>query len=282
VRDQTPLKKGQITTGALRGEFRKDPRLPILIGDENFMKLVRKGVEEEVYVYRSGDLLLGKGDPFAEIKIDENSFVFTTVWARQQGIWPRKPPEPRPEGTGGGGTGGGSGGTGGGAGGDTGGGGGPERKRDVRTFRAEAPLREALVRIWDQAKQAGVARLSKVSLRVFDLQDAFRLLGVVGRVAGAEKSVEFAGEYETGEGRSSLQIEFRGRPEDAGPVKEFLDAQFRAASEKDLRTRYELSFPEGLDLSGDAPTKLTEQLARFASGAAFVEAEAESAPEGSR
>src|SRR5262249_15799801 len=43
VRDQTPLKKGQITTGALRNEFRKDPRLPALIGDENFVALVRKG-----------------------------------------------------------------------------------------------------------------------------------------------------------------------------------------------------------------------------------------------
>jgi hypothetical protein len=33
-----------------------------------------------------------------------------------------------------------------------------------------------------------------------------------------------------------------------------------------------------LKLDADDPTKLTERLSRFASGAAFVEAEAESAP----
>jgi hypothetical protein len=276
VRDQTPLKKGQVTTAALRGEFRKDPRLPILIGDENFIKLIRKGVEEEVYVYRSGDLLLGKGDPWAEIKMDENSFVFTMVWAKQQGIWPRKPAIPVEKGP--------EGGAGESAGATVTGGGTTELPKPpgVRTFRAEAPLREALTRIWDQAKQANVGRLSKLSLRVFDLQDAFRLLAVIGRVAGAEKRVEFAAEYETAPGGSSLEMEFKGRPEDAGPVKEFLDAQFRAAAEKNLRTRYELTFPDGLDLAGEAPAKLTEQLARFASGAAFVEAEAESTTEADR
>ena len=94
VRDQTPLKKGSITTAELRAEFRKDPRLPILIGDENFMKLLRKGIEEGLYVYQSGDLLVGKGDPPCQIKIDEQSFVLTTAYAESQGIWPHKTPEP--------------------------------------------------------------------------------------------------------------------------------------------------------------------------------------------
>ena len=64
-------------------------------------------------------------------------------------------------------------------------------------------------------------------------------------------------------------------PEDAQPVKEFIDAQFRGAGEKSLSTRYVLAFADGLPLDGDAPEKLTEQFARFASGAAYVEAEAE-------
>ena len=46
VRDRTPLKKGQITTLALRGEFRLDPALPILIGDNVFIRGVRRGVEQ--------------------------------------------------------------------------------------------------------------------------------------------------------------------------------------------------------------------------------------------
>ncbi|MBI2571829.1 MAG: DUF499 domain-containing protein [Candidatus Schekmanbacteria bacterium] len=89
VRDQTPLKKGQITTADLRGEFRRDPRLPIMLGNGNLLKMIRNGVKDEVYVYRSGELLFGPGDPFAEIKIDEQSCVFTMAYATEKGIWPR-------------------------------------------------------------------------------------------------------------------------------------------------------------------------------------------------
>ena len=60
-----------MTTGSLRNEFRKDPRLPILAGDDNFTKLIRKGVREGDYVYKSGELLVGPGDPDAVIRIDE-------------------------------------------------------------------------------------------------------------------------------------------------------------------------------------------------------------------
>ena len=37
IRDRTPLRKGQMTTLALRDEFRKDPALPILLGDDVFV-----------------------------------------------------------------------------------------------------------------------------------------------------------------------------------------------------------------------------------------------------
>jgi hypothetical protein len=270
VRDQTPLKKGQISTAALRNEFRKDPRLPILLGDDNFFALIRKGIEEEVYVYRSGDLLLGKGDPWADIRIDENSVVFTTVYARQQGIWPRPAPGVQPPSGGGPGPGPGT---------------GPEPpppsppapRPGVRTFRAEAPLREALTRIWDQARDAGVQRLRVLRLRVFDHQDAFKLLTVMNGVSNAKREVSFEVEYETS-GSSTLELRYRGTPDDAQPVKEFVDTQFRSARDKSLDTIYTLEFTEGLKLDADDPTKLTERLSRFASGAAFVEAEAESAP----
>ena len=265
VRDQTPLKKGQITTAALRNEFRKDPRLPILVGDDNFIALVRKGIDEEAYVYRSGDLLLGKGDPWAAVKIDENSFVFTSAYAREQAIWPR-PVMPKPQ--------------------QPGGPGelkpgtlplppvAPPPKPGTLTFRAEAPLREALTRIWEDARAKKVARLRMLSLRVFDTQDAFKLLSVVNGVANADKHVQFVAEYETNDG-SSLELEFKGRPEEGGPVKEFLDAQFRVAPEKSLTTRYEITFKNGLTLATNEPEKLAERLARYASGAAYVEAEAE-------
>ena len=46
VRDRTPLKKGEMTTLALRNEFRRDPVLPILIGDDVFIRGVRRGIEQ--------------------------------------------------------------------------------------------------------------------------------------------------------------------------------------------------------------------------------------------
>lgn len=266
VRDQTPLRKGQISTALLRNEFRKDPRLPMLIGDGNFVNLVRKGIEEDTYIYKVGDLLLGKGDPWADIKIDDNAVVYTLAFAKQQGLWPRRAerpavefPPPLP----------------------------PLVARDdgpatpyvpgVLQFSAEAPLKEALTRIWEDARSKQVTRLRALWLRVFDTGDAFKLLSAARQVPNAERRAEMQAEYETATG-SSLALEFKGALEDADPVKEFLQQQFTGAGETSLIVRYEFVFTGGLDLTSDAPEKLTERLARFASGAAYVAAEAESAP----
>ena len=89
VRDRTPLKKGEMTTLALRNEFRRDPVLPMLIGDDVFIRGVRRGIEQREYVYRRGELLFGPGDPSASIEIDEQAVVFTMAYARNAGIWPR-------------------------------------------------------------------------------------------------------------------------------------------------------------------------------------------------
>ena len=267
VRDQTPLRKGQISTAMLRNEFRKDPRLPMLIGDGNFIALVRKGIDEEAFVYKAGDLLLGKGDPWADIKIDDNALVYTMAFAKQQGIWPRvvTPPSevfpppippviPPP-------------------------GGGPAPTPPapgVLQFSAEAPLKQALTTIWEDARGKKVAKLRAVWLRVFDRGDAFKLLSAARQVPNADRKVELTAQYET-KAASLLELEFKGALDDAEPLKEFLESQFRGAAETDLTVRYEFVFTNGLDLSTDAPEKLTERLARFASGAAYVAAEAESA-----
>ncbi len=268
VRDRTPLKKGQITTAELRAEFRKDPRLPILLGDENYFALLRKGIEEGLYVYQSGELVVGKGDPPCQFKIEQQSFVLTTAYAESQGIWPRRKPEvPPPTGVGQAPRGPGE----------------PplvpprEPPPGVQTFRAEAPLREAVTRIVEDARAAGVAKLANLRLQVFEAGDAFKLMGGLGAIQNAERRIELEGEYETAEG-SSATLRFQGVPSDGGPVREFLQAQFNAASEKDLTARFSLRFPHGLSLEGDEPAKLVERLARFATGAALVEAVAEAAP----
>ena len=295
VRDRTPLKKGRLSTWALRDEFRRDPALPVLIGDDVFVRGVRRGVEQGEYVYRRGDLLLGPGDPPASIGIDEQAMVFTMAYARNTDIWPRAP-APAPGGEpGGGGSRPGQPGTGEGGGpgwppgvGEdrgtygTGGRGGSPPAPDPRhphavtapgSFTAEGVLKEALVRLWEQARSKGVARIGTLTIRMFESGDAFRLLGAVGAVSGAEKAVALTGGYETRDG-GSFQLDFRGPVPDAQPVREFLEPQLRDATARDLQAEFELTFGDGLAMQGDAPEKLADRLARFASGAAYVSATA--------
>ena len=292
VRDRTPLKKGQITTLALRDEFRRDPALPMLVGDDIFIRGVRRGVERGEYVYRRGDLLYGPGDPQAGIAIDEQSVVFTMAYARNNGIWPRpKPSDPgrgaayptKPEGERSRGLWAGedrgtyrSGGTG------TGTGTGPSPETPPPgSFTAEGVLKEALVQLWEQARAKGAERIGTLTIRMFESGDAFRLLGAVGAVSGAGKTVTITGGYETREG-GSFMLEFRGPVPDAQPVREFLEPQLRDAESRDLQAGFELTFEEGLPMQGDAAEKLTERLAKFASGAAHVSATAEVAEEKTR
>ncbi len=282
VRDQTTLRKGQISTLELRLEFRKNTKFSIMLGDDNFKALIRQGVEENVFVYQRGDLIFGKGEPPVEILIDQDSYIYTADHAKEKGIFPRPPVEQpttptTPEVNYGDGltsrkinakddrdsydsssT-------------------GTETKGDppkVKVFKAEAPLREALTKIWEDAQSAKVSKLKSLSLRVFDPTDAFKLIGAIAQVTNAEKEVKISAEYETNDG-SSFQIEFTGKPTDAQPIKDFLQPQLRAAADKDLDTTLLLTYPNGLDLNSKEPANLSEKLTRFATGAVFVEAYAE-------
>jgi hypothetical protein len=60
-----------------------------------------------------------------------------------------------------------------------------------------------------------------------------------------------------------------------GPIKDFLQSQFRASAENSLDTTFKISYAEGLSLTGDEPEKFTEQLSKSATGTALVEACAE-------
>lgn len=271
VRDRTPLKKGQISTLSLRDEFRRDPALPILVGDDIFVRGVRRGIEQGEYVYQRGELLYGPGDPAAGIEIDEQSVIFTMGYAKNVGLWPRKPeappdqpPDDPPEGDGkpaDDGT------------GPSPDGAGPDGEASV-SFTAEGVLREALVRLWEQARAKKADAIAVLIIRMFEAGDAFRLLGAIGAVSGAERIVTIAGGYETRDG-GSFELEFRGPVSDAQPVREFLEPQLRDASSRNLQAGFELTFESGLSMEGDAAEKLTERLSRFASGAAYVSATAE-------
>ena len=275
VRDRTPLRKGQMSTRALRDEFRRDPALAILVGDDIFIRGVRRGIEQGEYVYRRGDLLFGPDDPAAGIDIDEQSMIFTMAYAKNSGVWPRKsvePPEPHPVGTAG-------------VHGKPAGGGthsvsetapadGPPVEPVPRSFTTEGILREALVRLWELARAKNVKTIGALTIRLFEAGDAFRLLGAVGAMSGAGRVVTIEGGYETRDG-GTFELEFRGPVADAQPIREFLEPQLRDASTTDLKAGFELTFEDGLSMAGDAAEKLTERLSRFASGAAYVSATAE-------
>ena len=277
VRDNTPLKKGEMSTGDLRLEFRKDPRFPIMLGNENFISLINKGVREGIFVYKRGDLVYGQGDPPASIAIDQQSFVLTAAYAKERNIFPRPIPETEEsistsvyglE---------------------------DEGKKlsvkdelnpynpltvttptlpSVKVLKAEAPLREALTKIWEDARGSKIDKLASLSLRVFDYNDAFKLIKAITQVSNSQKQVTLNAEYETSE-HSRFQMEFSGQPADVEPIKEFLSSQFRAALEKTLETTLLLTYPNGLDLNSQDPENITEKLTRFATGAVFVEAIAE-------
>jgi hypothetical protein len=269
IRDRTPLKKGEITTRALREEFRRDAGLPMLVGDDVFVRAVRRGIEQGEYVYRRDELLYGPGDPQASIIVDEQSTVFTMGFAKERGIWPRQPKLAKPEPTGGAG-----------AGGEKGAAEPqppPPSPPPEDLLIAEGVLKEALARLWEKARSRKLAHIHLLRIRMFDVGDAFRLLGVVGSVPGTQKQVKLTGGYETADG-GRLELEFDGPATDAQALKEFLDPQLRAAREKSLNAEFELRFEGGLAVAGDAPERLAERLTRYAAGAAYVTASAETRP----
>lgn len=272
IRDRTPLRKGPITTAELRAEFRRDPSLPMLVGDDVFVKLIRAGIVAGEYVYRRGDLIGAKGlPPPGRIEIDEQSLVMTAAYAREQGIWPKPEPEaPEPEPP--------SGrdepaGTGQGAGAD--------RRQPPspppppeRSIQTEGVLREALSRLFEEAGKRGWTSLASLELRPFEARDAFTLSGLVGLVPKAQKRVTMSVEYETASG-SACAVTFEGSAEDVKPVREFLQAQLNGAKDHDVECRLRLDFEGGLSLAGSEPAQLTERLARAGAGAAQVTAIAE-------
>ena len=259
VRDRTPLRQGQMTTAALRNEFRRDPALPMLVGDDVFVRGIRRGVESGEYVYVQGELVYGHGDPPAVIAITEQAAVLTMAFARNKRVWPRPepggegvispPPPPEPPAP-------------------------PPPSPAATALHAEGLLKDALARLWEQARDAGIDAIVRVEIRVFDPGDGFRLLRVVGAIPDTKKRVRYDGGYETRE-ESTFEISFIGSVGDADPLREFLEPQVRDSAAHTLETHFELVFDGGLSLKGDAPEKLAERLSRFATSAAYVEATAE-------
>jgi hypothetical protein len=267
VRDRTPLKKGQITTAALRTEFRQDAALPMLVGDEVFIKGIRQGIDQGDYIYKSGELLRGKGDPHAEIKVDEQSFVYTITYAQDHGIWPRTPPaappaatpapapvgvgspSPSPAGT-------------------------PAPSpapvaNQPGMVEAEDVLKAALNRVFELARHNGALTFGTMAIRPFDKGDAMKLLALVKSVPNATKRIELEAQFET-TSQSEATITFKGDLEDATPLKDYLEPQFRAASDSDASVTYRLHFEPPLPVNEKSQEALVQRLTRLVSPVVHV------------
>lgn len=260
IRDSTPLKSGEITTLALRDEYRRDPALPMLSGDDTFIRGVLQGVEKGEFVYQRGDLLFGPSDPTAKVEIDEQATVFTMDYAKRKQIWPRKkestPPPPTPP---------------------PGPPGPPPGPPPKTHFAAEDVIKAALTQLWEQVRAAKADKVFVLKIRVFEIEDAFVLIGVSKGLPDVEATLSMAGSYGT-KGGAECEVEFSGPPAEAQPVKEFLDPQLREASQRSLEAEYELRFADGLPVKGDEIENLTKKLSRYVSGSARVEAWTEVKP----
>ena len=135
-------------------------------------------------------------------------------------------------------------------------------------------LKEALALLWEKSRKQKIERIHLVRIRMFDAGDAFKLLGVIGSVQGAKKTVTLKGAYETTDG-GTLEFAFEGPSTDAQVLKEFLEPQLRAAAEKDVNAAFELAFDGGLLTTSDAPERLADRLTKYAAGTTYVTATAE-------
>jgi hypothetical protein len=266
IRDKTPLKNGAITVALLRAEFRRDPGLPMLVGDDVFLTGIRSGITHGDFVYQKGDLFYGPGEPWANISIDEQSFVYTAQHARDKAIWPRPMVEPE----------------------DSDGGNDDENDDDDATlvpdpkppiaasrFTHQGTLKECLNLLWENAKSKHPnVSVESILLKVADPSDAFRIFGLLGTISQAEKLVEMNGSYTTSS-NSELTFDFKGSHEDAKVLKEFAETQFRAVRDKDLDMTLNMHFIGGLSQSGEEPKRISDTLTRLGAGAAQVHLSAE-------
>ncbi|MCP9861398.1 ATP-binding protein, partial [Cyanobium sp. Cruz-8H5] len=276
VRDQTPLKtKGVISTQELRNEFRRAPKLSILMDNGPLLNCIRQGIEAGVFVYKQGELVWGKGDPMPSITISDNAFVYTLAEANRAGLWPR-PPKPEPEPSkpllppsGGG---------------PSSGGGGvsapqPPPPPPKPALHASGPLKQALIELFEIARKSKVSALQKICFKLYEPSPAWMIHQAVATFRDATVTCQFSVQIEA-EGIDAFQIEFTGNVAKANPVKSFIDTQLRAGTNHSFEGQYTLSFAAPLPTTADRADPFISAMTKYGGGEAFVEADA-AAQEGS-
>jgi preprotein translocase subunit SecF len=136
-------------------------------------------------------------------------------------------------------------------------------------------LRDALTTVFQKARAAKVASISRLSITPFEVSHIFMLLSVVEAVPNASKTSSLNVEFEMTSG-TLITLTAEGAVADVKQLRDFVEPQVRAAAEKNVHAAIHLAFGDGgLQLSGDEPDKIGERLTRFGTSAAFVEATVE-------
>jgi hypothetical protein len=290
IRDRTPLKRtGQMSAAELRAEFRRDPALPMHVGDDPFKKLVIKGINDGVFVYQRETLTAGQGDPVPSIVIDETSIISTAEFARDHGIFPRlvrkdetSTTYPDPSSSGGDRVNEASGSvpkTGDGgqtttAPAPTGSGTTAQPERNEKRFSSEGVLKDALSTVFRRAREGKVEKVSRLAITPFEAAHFYLLLNVVETLPASTKTAVATIDFET-TGGSIMHFTFEGQVSDAKQTREYFEPQLRAAAERTMDSKITVAFTDGLALGGDEPEKIIERLTKFGTAAAFVEVTAE-------
>ena len=236
IRDRTPLKKGQITTLALREEFRKRPGAADPYRRRHLHPRRSAAASSRVSTsIAAANCSTARATPREHRDRRAVGRVHHGLCqgARHLAATDRLPPAPEPD---------------------------PSQqaadrprpaariglapaqpaatpRRPAPTFTAEGVLQGGA----DQALGAGARqrrsrRSACLSIRMFDASDAFRLLGAIGAVRGRRRrQVGSTGGYETDDGGTMRDRALPGPVADAQPVKEFLEPQLRAAKDKTLQ-----------------------------------------------
>ncbi len=84
--------RGEMTLQQLRLEYRKAPKLSILLHDTPLLECVRAGIQQGRFLYREGNQVWGPGDPSPVIQISDNTFLHTMEDAKAKKLWPRAEP----------------------------------------------------------------------------------------------------------------------------------------------------------------------------------------------
>lgn len=278
VRDNTSLRtRGSASTFELRDEYRRAPKLSILLGDSPFVRCLQDGVGYGDFVYRAGEQLWGPGDATPSIQISESAFIHTIEDAKRKGLWPRPAPPPPPTTSPGAAD----------AHGATSQGGlftGPglavPAAAQATTIVAEGPLRQALTSIFEQARSRKVPAFQRLTVKLFTERDGWAIHVAVAGMREADARCTFAISF-SDEGIEDFRLEFTGTHAKANTVKSALQGLLASArGDKSVVIQYELSFRKPLATDSASADAFIAALAGQAGGEAWVEAQAAPAKEG--